>query len=937
MRKTFFSIVVALLSLFMSNAYAQIGIINPPTKKHISREQALNKVKQYYAGKDVDYYGSGGYIAPIITTKDTIIYAVKNGMAPSSSIPGIITFDTNWIILVDEEPTKGWNHNCTIYTIPNTITTFGNTFDDFLIRPISIEHLDSFPSNKKFIPLEVKNRYGNKADMKLRIPPMSQSNSASEAAKHTYAIILSGGVSPISNYMRYWNDCSYIYQTLTNKYGVPKENIVPIMADGDDPGEDSYDYTSQKYVSSSLDLDFDGMDELKYAATKSNVTNEFEKMAAKIGTDDQFFLFVIDHGGTDDYMSTSYICLWNNERLYDTELSTLLDKINARSINVVLGQCFSGGFIDNIEKSGRVIATACTGSESSWACADIPYDEFVFLWTNAINERNTHTGESIFADVDNNGHVCMDEAFNFAQANDTRNETPMYSSTPRSVGEDLAFNNLPLDVDIYMRDNPEDTGKEPNLTAREFWNSPDIWMRNDSNGIEIQENEPIAVKDVDQDVYLYFRITNRGTKDYNGRGKYLHVNWANTALGQTAEAWLGLTNPNEGKPFGGEFFPPVEITKKIKAGESVVIRKRNTLPNAITQKCLSTGSNAHFCVLVRLKDSFSDPTISDDSLKKIIQLKQQSKRIVQKNITVIKGNEAANNSVPIIVRNMTSNAANYDIEVLEDKRSTTTVFDKIELSMQLSTPILNAWKAGGMQGNNISYSTQNPQMVRLLNTGSKLKNIKLTGTQANDVKFTVRPLANSTIATNDTLRFHIAQTDADGNYVGGEAFEVRLSPRPAMSPTANYKVSNGNYILEADNVQEDASYEWYDENNNIVGHGKNISLPIEKFGQYKLRAIATKDGAVSYANVNIASAMHIKSATHTNNKKEIDIEISMPATEKTKIKVTSISNPTFNKTYGINKNETSTSVNINGCPSGVCLITLEENGIAIDSKRIVND
>ena len=165
MRKTFFSIVVALLSLFMSNAYAQIGIINPPTKKHISREQALNKVKQYYAGKDVDYYGSGGYIAPIINTKDTIIYAVKNGMAPSSSIPGIITFDTNWIILVDEEPTKGWNHNCTIYTIPNTITTFGNTFDDFLIRPISIEHLDSFPSNKKFIPLEVKNIYGNKADI----------------------------------------------------------------------------------------------------------------------------------------------------------------------------------------------------------------------------------------------------------------------------------------------------------------------------------------------------------------------------------------------------------------------------------------------------------------------------------------------------------------------------------------------------------------------------------------------------------------------------------------------------------------------------------------------------------------------------------------------------------------------------------------------------
>lgn len=41
----------------------------------------------------------------------------------------------------------------------------------------------------------------------------------------------------------------------------------------------------------------------------------------------------------------------------------------------------------------------------------------------------------------------------------------MYSSIPKSVGEDLAFNNIPLDVDLYMRDNIEDTGKEPNLTA----------------------------------------------------------------------------------------------------------------------------------------------------------------------------------------------------------------------------------------------------------------------------------------------------------------------------------------------------------------------------------------------------------------------------------------------------------------------------------------
>ena len=30
----------------------------------------------------------------------------------------------------------------------------------------------------------------------------------------------------------------------------------------------------------------------------------------------------------------------------------------------------------------------------------------------------------------------------------------------------------------------EDTGKEPNLTAKESWKSPDIWVRNQKDDVE---------------------------------------------------------------------------------------------------------------------------------------------------------------------------------------------------------------------------------------------------------------------------------------------------------------------------------------------------------------------------------------------------------------------------------------------------------------------
>ena len=45
-------------------------------------------------------------------------------------------------------------------------------------------------------------------------------------------------------------------------------------------------------------------------------------------------------------------------------------------------------------------------------------------------------------------------------------ENPQHKSNPISVGEDLAFNNLPNAVDLYIKDSEEDTGKEPNTITK---------------------------------------------------------------------------------------------------------------------------------------------------------------------------------------------------------------------------------------------------------------------------------------------------------------------------------------------------------------------------------------------------------------------------------------------------------------------------------------
>ena len=61
---------------------------------------------------------------------------------------------------------------------------------------------------------------------------------AQQTTGRVHAIIISGGMNKLMNHERYWNDCSFLYRTLSQTYRVPKRNIIVLMSDGGDPEED---------------------------------------------------------------------------------------------------------------------------------------------------------------------------------------------------------------------------------------------------------------------------------------------------------------------------------------------------------------------------------------------------------------------------------------------------------------------------------------------------------------------------------------------------------------------------------------------------------------------------------------------------------------------------------------------------------------------------
>lgn len=879
--------------MLLCSVYASAyDIIETGPQRTLTKEDALEVAQAQFKNMDVDYF---------ILNDDT---------------------KTLWEVFVDAEPMKGWEHKCYVLRFPK-ITDVVHNEDVMLAK----EQL-TFPPNGNYVPLYVKNRYGLNANQKPYVAKDTQTNAYSPASQRTYAVIISGGCYPFINYERYWNDCSFIYQTLVNKYGVPKDHIYPIMSDGIDIAPDMHSIQGG-LVTQNLDLDGDGNDDIKLAATKSNVTNTLLSLATKLKKDDHLFVYVIDHGGTTDNGSQSYICLWNDELLYDNELSTLLTRFVLKkvNVNVVLGQCSSGGFIDNLTKMGCVVATACKGNEPSYVAIDVPFDEFVYHWTCAINGAD-HNGRQLTksADTDNNHRITMEEAFTYAKQHDRLFEHPQYVSTPLSIGEDLAFNNLPDAVDLYVKDNLEDTGKEPNLTTENYWASPSIWVRHKDDSIYVHQNPEFSKKD--EMNYIYVKVYNRGKEKYTG-GKYLHVYWAKAATGITPQGWKGREVNEDNNPTGGHL-EAQGISKVIEPGDSTFIRFRWPMPY-IAEK---PDGEFHYCLMAKIMDTpYDDGFENGITYFDVINSNDQA----QRNVTLIY-NTGLNQSYYVYVRNVSSTDQSYSLEFVPQNQSDKLFYNKGYAEMELSPKVYTAWERGGCKSQSIKTLSYNPangnRIVRLTAPESKLLSVNLLAEEFDVVKMKFK---FNNITTGEKYTFNLIQRDSNGKLIGGETFVVESPVYTAELDSSHVVVinplNNNSYelgIKEADNKY----VRWLDEKSEEIACSESIVVTPSKNNSAYTAISIDEEGRSSIGSVSLTSLIGIKSVSAPVSSGNIYIELQNEAPDNSLIQITSVVDGLVKKTEILNAGLREHIIDSGSLEKGVYTLTYLVNDEIIDAKKI---
>ena len=336
----------------------------------------------------------------ILISKDIVAPNTETINITNSSSPNY----SSWMIFIDLHPHAFWAHDCISYYVD---VSSGEV----------ISSNNRFPPSIPMDTLQCINPYSSSLKRKITAEANEQPQVRTSAnVDYTkWAVILGGGFTghTSANNPSIWTECSEIYKMLCDKYSYP-QNQVKIL-----------------YTNNNLGTDFNlngQPDDKVIDFTKNEVSNVFDTLCTQMSLGDTLSIFVMTHGetvGNDE----STIVLWDGTYYYDYELATQVNRIPAGiPINVIMGQCYSGGFIDNLTHRCSYIATACAGDEVSNEAISIGRSEFYRHWLTAMNQFNTITNSNI--DIDSNKIITFREAFTYANSERVKDSfTPLKIET----------------------------------------------------------------------------------------------------------------------------------------------------------------------------------------------------------------------------------------------------------------------------------------------------------------------------------------------------------------------------------------------------------------------------------------------------------------------------------------------------------------------------
>ncbi|MFA7445393.1 MAG: S8 family serine peptidase [Flavobacteriaceae bacterium] len=401
-------------------------------------------------------------------------------------------------------------------------------------------------------------------------------------------------------------------------------------------------------------------------------------------------------------------------------------------------------------------------------------------------------------------------------------------------------------VDLMIKDSVEDAGSEPNTDSSYPWASPNIWVRNQPDGIEAHLN---PIYHPTSPNYVYVRVTNKSCTASQG-GEKVKVYWSKI---MTYSVWeddwngentFGANGPIKGQPIGEVTLPVIQ------ADGEVIVQVPWMVPHPSLYLGMS-GEAWQYSLLARIESDYDIMTFSET--QNTGQNVAYNNNIAQKSVTVINSKYPTRNLGGVIAVGPTGELNVFNLNFIsDDKEEGTKIFEEAEVWVVLDDVLLDAWLAGGKQGNNIVQRGEN--LLMITGDDASLNNLNF---QSNEIgtlylhfNFLTKEVTEKTLYT-----YHVVQKNSStGEIIGGTAFEINKDPRALFYADGGGDKQVDKYetiVLSAETIGEPAVYNWYDNEGNLIFEGAEFEVSVAVAEKYKLEIIALADGFKDYVEIDV--------------------------------------------------------------------------------------
>ena len=510
-------------------------------------------------------------------------------------------------------------------------------------------------------------------------------------------------------------------------------------------------------------------------------------------------------------------------------------------------------------------------------------------------------------------------------------------------------------VDLMIKDNDfnlDDLGIEPNPDPGPMWISPAIRTRNTatfgpSENIEYQNGVTR---------YVYVQVINRSCNDYSGSGT-LTVNWTKASTNMlwpqdwsNASVQFNCTTQTgtPTTPHIGGLVNQVALPFIPKNSSAWVQVPWTNVPNPDEfYSCFTPTDYNHFCFIARVDDpgdpdTWNDPLVWNDV--------NGSNNWAWRNISILNDlpgivhnqdcySEEDRQDGVVAVANPLEVEETYRLEFVADNKNLGfPIFEQAEIRATLDEATWKKWAAGGYISDNLRIDRKDCRQVIITGSPAYIDNLHYNRHEITLMSISFNFVSEKVDGTPE-FDYHLMQRrSSNDRIIGGETYRIKKPSRYLFTADGGGEKtisSNESTDLQAQTINEDAYYNWYDEAGNLIYSGETFTVDPDITVKYKLQVIAKNDGFTSYDEVIVhVKDYQIKKVSPNPASTNLSIEYYVKNGVSAYFSVCPFNSSSSNN-YVIDPTFSNASINLSGMGTGSYYLRLIVNGEVMDEKTFV--